>query len=326
MPTESAKTLLDLFRSPEKVQQMLALMQRMEKLRIIREDGTTVPIRFSETDAVFDFKTPEAGPPATILDPETIVWRDRATAAGGTFGADSVEIADELIKAIKAESFNSKIVYLLPFLGANLATARVPLRDTLGVGIASNSNFVDADFSESTGLQGNGTTKYLNSLITPTQLGTTDNGGLGWWERDFTGTGNSEPMGAYKASTSPDERFCLDLRPAQEAFHWGAIAGGAASGAAAGNKHYYGQRSGASNRELFIDGASAGTDTDTPTVDGSGDLTIKVCGSHVGTAGGVLPWPGLGAVAYMTDGTLTAGEVATLHTLLTTYLITPTGR
>jgi hypothetical protein len=110
MPTESAKTLLDLFRSPEKVQQMLALMQRMEKLRIIREDGTTVPIRFSETDAVFDFKTPEAGPPATILDPETIVWRDRATAAGGTFGADSVEIADELIKAIKAESFNSKIV------------------------------------------------------------------------------------------------------------------------------------------------------------------------------------------------------------------------
>jgi hypothetical protein len=97
------------------------------------------------------------------LDPETIVWRDRAIAAGGTFEADSITIADALIKAIKASTFNDKIKYLIPYLGGNLATARVPLRDSLNVGIAGNLNsaFVDGDFSQSTGLQGDGSTKAL---------------------------------------------------------------------------------------------------------------------------------------------------------------------
>jgi hypothetical protein len=37
-------------------------------------------------------------------------------------------------------------------------------------------------------------------------------------------------------------------------------------------------------------------------------------------------WKGRCAVAYATDGTLSGTEVADLHTLLDTYLITPTGR
>ncbi len=254
-------------------------------------------------------------------DPETLVWIGRAEDAGGSFGTRSKAWADALIRKIKNQSFDSKIVYLLPFLGSNLATARVPLRDSLGVGIAGNNGFTDADYQEGAGLQGNGTTKTLNSLIYPSQVGVSSNGGLGWWENNINLAGDSQPMGME----STTNRYVLDLRSAFYAFSWGDWATTNASvGGAATNGHYYGQRSASNLRRIGKSGAFLGSNA---VADGAAGITAKtmlICGSD--QFAGVKPWPGRGACAYMTDGTLTAAEFTALHSILYNYLILPTGR
>lgn len=264
------------------------------------------------------------------LDPETEVWISRARQAGGTFLYNSVSIADRLIKAIKASSFNSRIKYLLPFLGGNLATAIVPLRDTFGVGIATNNNFANSDFSQSTGLQGNGSTKYLESGIVPAVLGgLTNNGGLGWWENNYNSAGNVEPIGTYTVVAGPiEQRFVIDLRTTVRAFRWGDPGNGAQDGGAASNGHFYGQRSSPTRRTVFFQGSLLASNSTPDTAANSSQHQIIVCGvaSRSGLSYVIQPWQGRAACAYMTDGGMTNGEISAFHSLLSSKLISATGR
>src|SRR5690606_9772595 len=99
------------------------------------------------------------------FDPVVAKWANRVIAAGGTFEADSVNIALALHGNLQNKSFYTKIIYLMPFLGGNLAAARVPLIDRLNVGIATNVNFSDGDFSQSSGLTSNGANERLDTRI-----------------------------------------------------------------------------------------------------------------------------------------------------------------
>lgn len=249
-------------------------------------------------------------------------WVAAVDAAGGTYETDSKDIALALSDALVAFSGFAKIKWLLPLLGANLIAARVPLIDTLGVGIAGNTAFVDADFDQATGLQGNGSSKYLDSLIKASDLGSSNNGGLGWWENNINLAGNVEPMGAYNNAAST--RYVLDLRSTLAAFRWGSPGNSASNASTAVNGHYYGQRSSSSSREIFLDGVSLATNTASDATSGANERNLLVVGADEG--GAIAPWPGRCAVAYMTDGTLTPTEITDLHTLLDTFLITPTGR
>lgn len=251
------------------------------------------------------------------LDGETMIWRDRAIAAGGTFGTNSISVADALIRAIKVGTFNSKIKYLLPLLGGNLATARVPLRDTLSAGIATNNNFVDADFSQSTGLQGNGSTKRLDTLLKASQLGSSNNGGIGYWERAVGGTWC---VGSRDAGTA--QIFGLAIY-SDELFYWGDADSATRTFVAAGNNHYYGQRSSDTARVLYRNGTSVATDATSPipNVSAIAANNLNVMAIDSGNFSN-----GRCGVAYFTDGTMTGTEISDFHTLLNTYLITPTGR
>lgn len=264
------------------------------------------------------------------LDPETIIWRAGATAAGGTFAEDSVALADALIRAVKASSFNSKLVYLLPLLGGNLATALQPLRDTRAAGRPGNTAFVDGDFAQATGLQGDGTSKVLDSHLTPAALGTGSNGGLGFWEKNiaFTGVG---ALIAYSLQTAGSpvnyDYFYISAGASSSEFAWNINTGALFTtyGTASTNGHYYGQRASATSRTLYKDGASVATTSGSDSAPGATGGTFFIMGTNrVGAATGYHA--GRCAVAYMTDGTLTAAEITALHTLLQTYLITPTGR
>jgi hypothetical protein len=225
------------------------------------------------------------------LDPETFVWRSRV------------------------------LQVLLPLLGSNMAAARVPLRDALNAGTALNSNFVDADFAQSTGLQGNGTNKILDLNIKPGDLGTSANGGLGYWESNISFAGDVEPMGCYGG---PSERFVLDLRSNVESFRWGTASNGAGTSGPATSAHYYGQRSSPTLRELFKNGSSLGTNTTSDSPASASNRAIRLMGSDEN--GALVYWAGRCAVAYLTDGTMSSSDVSDFHTLLQTYLITPTGR
>lgn len=258
------------------------------------------------------------------LDAETITWRDGAIAAGGTFAGDSIALADALIVALKAASYNAGVKWLLPLLGSNLAAARMPLRDSLGKGIATNANFVDGDFSQATGLKGNGSNKILDTKIKPSDLGTSNACGIGYWENDidFTGSG-SEPIGM---NTNPfnGNRYSFDLRSGSKWISLGDVANRYTAATAAGNGHYYGQRSSATSRKLFFAGALLGTNTTSDAAVGAADRNMRLMG--VDATGSLIYWKGRCACAYATDGTLSDADAAAFHTLLGTYLITPTGR
>lgn len=270
------------------------------------------------------------GAPLTEFD----IYKARIAALGGSLTSTEEGYASDLITAIQGASYGSKIKYLLPFIGGNIGAQRVPLRDSLGVGPASlvgTTVLTNSNCSTAGGLT-NSTEQAgaLDTKIKPSQLGASNNGGIGWYERNWGAGTGVEPAGTYGSNNSPDERYCLDLRSTLQRFRWGGASTSQAGPATtAGNGHYYGQRSSATFRRIYKDGASLGSDsTANEPANRANEQTIVVLGCREANAGGTFLsyWKGRGACAYLTDGTLSDADVAAFHTLLGTYLITPTGR
>ncbi len=281
---------------------------------------TRTPARYSAQNSIIDLGS------LSLLDPETVIWLARIVAAGGSANAASVALANALITSIKATTFNAKIVYLLPLLGQDLIAARVPLRDSLGVGIASNTGFVNADFNQAHGLQGDGLTKMLGTSITSAQTP-----GMGYWENNYAATAGNPPAPTStvpigNASSGGIRLFWIRNWSDNQIFHYGTTGGdadpaGAKLVGAGGNHHYYGQPEGNSFRRLVKDGITVATSSVATAATGAGDHEINILG--VNYAGADYFYPGRCAVSYLTDATLTVPEFAALHALLTTKLITP---
>lgn len=356
MPSPLPKTALEVLARPDLIRDRYKFATALRNLRVLLPGVREVTLHYQPgaRNCALDLRTIAAtgAAPATEIpdqtgyagailytdgaapywgfDPEVETWRARALAAGGTFTAASVSLARDLISGLQAATYNSKIIALWPFLGGNLATARVPLRDTLGVGIATNHAFLEADFTEATGLKGNGSTKYLDTLIKPGQLGTGGNGGVGWWQRAVSAASGTQygPGMVYNA-TAPGETFGLRFgnSPADIdcEFYWGANGNQATIAELRSNAHYYGQRSSTTDRRLFKNGAQVAQNTTADTVIRTSYDTLTLFAvnfDHTPLAFNA----GACSVAYLTDGTLTPTEAADLHTLLQTTLIGPLGR
>jgi hypothetical protein len=294
----------------------------------------TVPVhslrgRFAAPD--FAYAPPTGFSPwGGSYNAETTTWAAGISTLGGSVTLQDEQWADALITALQGKTYNSKVKYLLPFLGNNIKAHRMPLRDSFSVGSANSigsAPFIDTDCSSALGIS-NPTEKdaYLDTKITAGMLGA-GNGGLGWYERNIGFGGGTEPIGSYRNSGPDSYRYVIDLRTSFQRFRWG-NAGPTQAGptTTAANGHYYGQRSSSTLRRIYKDGLSLGSDsTGSEAVDGENDLTIYVMGSHE-SLGAFASWKGRGACAYMTDGSLTDSEVLDFHNLLNAYLITPTGR
>jgi hypothetical protein len=238
----------------------------------------------------------------------------------------STWIANNLANAIDAASYGSKIKYLLPFIGPDNIAALEPLIDTLAVGYADNVGGAAFTFSEATGMQGDGATKVMDTRITPSQLGTSNNGGIGYWENNIAFDGTTTNISAA-FSTDNTNVFGLAVHSTFPAlFWWGLQANSATSGSSsATNGHFYGQRSSATSREVFKNGSSLATNTTSDATSGASDRTIAIIGRHLG--GGTYSYfHGRCACYYLTDGTMSSGDITALDTLLRDYLFTPTGR
>jgi hypothetical protein len=100
----------------------------------------------------------------TRFEPEALEYQARIVAAGGTIAGASLKAVSNFIAAAKAASIWSKLVDVGPFAGNQLAAALVKLKHLNGVQSSlTNQNFVGGDYTEATGLTGNGTTKYLRT-------------------------------------------------------------------------------------------------------------------------------------------------------------------
>lgn len=248
------------------------------------------------------------------------LWVSRVDAAGGTYEADSKDIALELVQELQDWSGYPKMTWLLPPLGSNLAAMRVPLIDRVGVGIATNNGFVGGDYSQATGLQGGGT-KNLDTLLKTSQLDVdnpaSSNGGFGYY---LAAVGAA---GGWCFGQQATNLYGLHFTPAPRELAYygdGTSLIDLANPMVAG--HYYLQSASATDRKFYLDGVQIGADTSNTSFTGIGSANIFLMGINNGTN----VTDGRCGFAYCTDGTLTPTEIAELHTLLDTYLITATGR
>ena len=106
--------------------------------------------------------------------PEATAWRNAVIANSGTVSATTMRAVSNFCTAINAAGIRSKFLRLNLVCGNNLAAARVPLyrgASATGTqyGSAADTNIgplTANDYSEATGLQGNGSTKALDCTIT----------------------------------------------------------------------------------------------------------------------------------------------------------------
>ena len=257
--------------------------------------------------------------PATAWQAQVQTYHDRAVASGGTFTANTLNLADALISALNSQTFAGKILWLAPLFGNNLATALIPLVDQYGVGGMVNTNFVNGDFSEITGLQG-AAGKRCDTKLRAGTLGSGSNGGLGYWERNFS-TAVAFCIGSTKSDNT--SYYGIYLPSGSQNGYWGTPTDNCTVSSAPGNNHYYLQRSSATSRSLSKDGTSIATNTTSDSASGATDMNIGLLGDFVS---GYRSFPGRCGVAYATDGTLTGTEINDLHSFLNTYVISATGR
>ena len=140
--------------------------------------------------------------------PEATAWRKAVIANSGTVSATTMRAVSNFCTAINAAGIRSKFLRLNLVCGNNLAAARVPLyrgASATGTqyGSAADTNIgplTANDYSEATGLQGNGSSKALDCTI---KLGTFktfgtdyDNVHLSVYNRSLAGV-SGPSFGAY---------------------------------------------------------------------------------------------------------------------------------
>jgi len=99
-------------------------------------------------------------PTASGLDPDALAWRAAVIAAGSSVDGGVVAAVSRFVKGCKSDGIWDAMKSVVLLAGADtLAGALAPLKGTA----PTSYNFVSGDYSQTSGLVGNGSTKYLDS-------------------------------------------------------------------------------------------------------------------------------------------------------------------
>lgn len=101
------------------------------------------------------------------LDADAAAWAAAVVANSGTYSAATLAAMSTFVKSAKASGYWTKLNRINLFAGDQLAAALVPLKAGGGSAKDTAVNFVSGDYSESTGLTGNGSTKHLKTGLIP---------------------------------------------------------------------------------------------------------------------------------------------------------------
>ena len=94
-------------------------------------------------------------------------WSSRITANGGSVSVGVLNAADTFITTCKNSGVWDKLQRLNLFAGDQLAACLIPIINTYGGAADINTNFVEADYSQTGGLNSDGVTKRLNTNFIP---------------------------------------------------------------------------------------------------------------------------------------------------------------
>lgn len=269
--------------------------------------------------------------PRQTIHPETADWASRVRTNGGSVGGTTLIAVDRFVKAIYSAGIRDRFYRLNLFCGtsdANLNAVRTPLfrgpsltGTQFGNATDTNSNFVQGDYAEGTGLVGNGTTKALDTglpasfangrhlAFVPYALGTTS-------FRYYMGVRNGgTPANGYLWAPyvgSPTSNV------GQYTYDDAASVGGADGGAVTVRRLVFGNNvAGASGSALFSNGSQLGTA-------GAGFNTTATTSIGVfaarQAAGTYASFVNARLSAYSIGLSMTAAQVVSYNSAMTAFL------
>lgn len=138
----------------------------------------------------------------TGLSAEALAYRANIAAAGSSISAVQLAAVNAFIVGCKADGVWTKLKDVGTFTGANLTAALVKIKGLHATSYV-NSNFVSGDYTLTTGLKGNGTTKSLATGVVPSVDLTIHSTHLALYDRSLI-TGTIHAAGAGETTASFD--------------------------------------------------------------------------------------------------------------------------
>jgi hypothetical protein len=152
---------------------------------------------------------------AVYYDVEVCDWEARVNAAGSTVSTAAKDAVQKFVTNTKAAGLWSLLQEVGVFCGSNLTAALVKLKYVTAASL-TNVNFVSGDYTEATGLMGNGTTKRLDTGF---NLNTSlaDASHLSFYLRDaMTGGGGNQAMMGGMTSGATDQFMLYASTPGSD--------------------------------------------------------------------------------------------------------------
>ena len=245
---------------------------------------------------------------------EATAWKTSVVANGGTVSDKTLRAVSDFCNAMDVSGLRSKIYRLNLFCGTGLLAAVVPLYlsttyggTVYGNSIDTNTNFVEGDYGETTGLKGNGTTKILNTGIAGTTLSSGDRH-IATYDVLSATTDYSPSVGAIGPTTA--NMHALGPWTASSSYRYrthNTVGGNAESTKSIG--FWVGSDTSTSASVLYKDGASVAS-TSAQSAGGSSTQTYQIFGSLLGE----YSEASLGA--YSIGLSMTASQVSNYYNII----------
>lgn len=145
---------------------------------------------------------------APVLDPQTVIYQAAlATGSATALTAPQLTAMDAFFKGLRTDALlgtstaNSKILRQNVYGVSSFGAIQVPTISFAGGATDTNNNFVAGDWSATTGLTGNGTSKYIDTALVPVTSLTLNDTHLGIYIRDSLSGVATNLMGADDTGT-----------------------------------------------------------------------------------------------------------------------------
>lgn len=251
------------------------------------------------------------------IDTDAAAWAAAVTANSGTYSAAGLAATDAFCKSAKASGYWSKLNRINLFAGGggtatqNLAGTLVPLKVGGGSATETNVNFVAGDYTEATGLTGNGSTKYLTTGLVPSVSLTLNDTHVAIYNRG-SGAAGGGYIGAWSDATPTNALSLLapftDGNLYSDAYN--AVAGRVSAAVANPYGLLIGSRTASNLHTIYKAGSSIGSNATN-----AGALPAIECYVFAHNRAGVAnPISSNPLAAYSIGSGLTAGDVTAYNT------------
>lgn len=227
----------------------------------------------------------------------------RITNATGTISVSHQAAITTFVESAKAHGYWDNLIDVGPFAGDQLSAALVKLKyATNGSSTLSNIGFVSGDYTPTTGLQGNGTSKYLNTRL---NYNTFTSGLIGL--SFYTGQpSNSDYRFLIGTTNASSPRLHLYTRGLTSGAHQLQIGGSTTTLTFSGRGNegfYHGMRQSLTSLKMAVNGLIAATSS------AAVDNTTKNADITVFSGNGLFPSPDKGYFYAIDDGGMSDQEI-----------------